>query len=98
MKTISSAVITRPRYFHYAAMGRSLPETKPERKSRAQFFSTHSPVATPVPLPPPGYPPPAATALDGPAIFESAPFRSATPQVVLRQPLLRRPETLAVVG
>src|SRR6266542_891045 len=43
MKAISSAVITRPRYFHSAAMGRSLTEAKPERKCLAQFFlRTHS--------------------------------------------------------
>src|SRR5438552_11206831 len=43
MKAMSSVVITRPRYFHSAAMGRSLTETKPERKCLAQFFlRTHS--------------------------------------------------------
>ena len=69
MKAMSSAVITRPRYFHCAAMGRSLPETKPERKSLAQFFSTHSPVATRALLLRPGYPLPLATALDELAAF-----------------------------
>jgi hypothetical protein len=33
MKAISSVLTTRPLYFHSTAMGRSLTEAKPERKS-----------------------------------------------------------------
>src|SRR5438094_4337146 len=99
MKTISSAVITRPRYFHSAAMGRSLPEPKLERQvpNVILFLCAH--------------PPPhrcrcrlrvtcRQQQLRLMGLQSSSRLLSARPphKSSLRQPLLRQPETLAVVG
>src|SRR6266542_4560278 len=98
MKAISSVVITRPRYFHSAAMGRSPTEANPERKCLAQFFSRTHPapdrcrcrlrVAR------------RQQQLRLMGLQSSSRLLSTRPphKPPLREPLLRQPEPLAVVG